>query len=600
MCGIFCAVSNENVAPICLEGLKKLEYRGYDSAGIGFFNNGNIETKKKMGYVEQLSKEVVESKTFCNCAISHTRWATHGAVCEKNCHPILSSNGLVAVVHNGIIENYFRLKSELFLGKVFSTETDTEIISNLLEKFICEGKTEIEAMNELSKILVGNYAICALFKNSENKIYFCKHSSPLVVGKNSTTNFVCSDVFCLNGVADEFYDLKNNELGCVEKSSITIWNSEFQKLEIKFEPISGNVLKDFSENGFNMMREIQEEKQAISNTILNNSFQVLNECFSKLGEFENIYIIGCGTAFHAGLIGADLFQENGFNVICQVASEFKYAKTPIKKNSIAFFISQSGETADTNACLIRCKENGVVCVAITNVQNSLITKNADINIFTYAGKEFAVASTKAYMCQVAILMQICKFFEGKIKNKFSIFQEYISGVLNLCNQLNNQKVRENCEKLAKKYVNFSNFYLIGRRLDYLLACESALKIKEITYKHCEAYPAGELKHGTIAQITSGSVVIAFATEKDILQKTISNVNEVKTRGGKIVLIIPEKFLKFIDKTITDDVIVLENNQTDCYIFQAIENMQLFAFYMSVLLGNNPDKPRNLAKSVTVE
>ena len=599
MCGIVGSVSTKtNIIPILLNGLKTLEYRGYDSAGISYLKDGNLTINKVKGRVQDLENNI-EKNSFSNIGIAHTRWATHGKVSEINAHP--HNVGHITIVHNGIIENFNKLKHKLEeKGYQFKTQADTEIAAGLLDYYYKKYENIDKAIQKFMKKVDGSYAICMLIDNDPNTIYVIKKDSPLIIGQSQDVNYIASDVPAILKYTKNYYILEDYEYGKVTNNNIEIYNKEGNLLKKELKEYHGSDLT--SDKGLYehyMLKEIMEQNTTIRKTInpyINNIKDLLK--MPDLTKYERIDIIACGTAMHAGLIAKYLFEQYT-NTKCEVflASEYRYQNNFLNNKVLSIFISQSGETADTLAALKKVKEENCDSLGIVNVKESSIARAIDKVLYTEAGTEIAVASTKAYTAQVALLSVLVlahayrtkSIKEEKILNILEEFRS-ITSILNPI--LENTKTYEN---IAKEIYEKNDVFYIGRGLDYALAMEGSLKLKEISYIHSEAYAAGELKHGTISLITKDTPVFSSATNKHINTKTISNLKEVISRGAKCYLI--------TDEDIKDDNIkVIKIKKVSMFLkpLLTIIPYQLIAYYTAKLKGCDIDKPRNLAKSVTVE
>ena len=604
MCGIIGASVKDNAVQKLTEGLSALEYRGYDSAGIAVFSeNGEIVTYKAKGRLANLEEKLPTDLTSY-CGIGHTRWATHGEPSDANSHPHGTEN--IAIVHNGIIENYSELKEFLIKnGYTFLSETDTEVAALMIDYFYKEEKNPEKAIQMASDKFTGSYAIGIIFKDYPGIIYAIRKDNPLICAVTDNGCFIASDISAILKYTNRYAILKEGEI-----LKISVDNAELiSKNELKWETVAWNF-EDAKKNGYPhyMIKEIHEQPNSIRNTVSAYSSDLLPDIKiseltdAKLKSFEKIHIIACGTAMHAGLVGKAIIEA-----ICRVpvnveiASEFRYKNPILKKNDLAIIISQSGETADTLASLRLCKESGVYTMGIVNVHGSTIAREADGVMYTNAGPEIAVASTKAYSVQLCALYIFAlrlayvlgKMPEDSVKSMFAeLLYELPTAVMKTV------EIKDKCEEIAKKYKTSQSIFFIGRGVDYALSMEASLKLKEVSYIHCESYAAGEMKHGTISLISDGSPVFAIATSKDTLKKMISNIKEVKARGAKIVLLCPRSF--DIPEEIADDILYV-SEVSDIYMpLTTVPLTQLVAYYTAVQLGYDVDKPRNLAKSVTVE
>lgn len=599
MCGIFGITSLEENKENLINGIKKLEYRGYDSAGIAFFNKQNIKTIKAVGEINKLEKAVHKKECKFTCGIAHTRWATHGKPTLNNAHPHISKNKQFALVHNGIIENFKELQ-EVYLKEVpLQSETDSEIVVQLMEKLFCGDV--LKTLKEVCDKIKGSYAFCLIYKKEPGKIYATRKDSPLVLAHLPNCSVVASDVSAILSYSKEQFILKNKEYAVITQKEIQFYNENLETAHY----LSTDILETTDETqkqhfSHFMIKEIYEIPAAIKATL--KEYSILKDIYNVIPKqvfqkTKHIKIIACGTAYHAGLLAKQVLETIQKKIMVEVliASEFRYSSATIPKHTLCIFISQSGETADTLSSVKKCKELGVKTVSITNVKNSSITYLTDYNLYTMAGREIAVASTKAYNSQLALLYLLSSFFTTNVKKEFNKMQQEIKTLFKketLIKELEN-KVKE----LSQKYKDVNHIYLIGRGIDYETAKEASLKLKEITYTHCEAYPAGELKHGTLSLIEKGVLVICFLTQKAIFDKTLNALFEVKSRGADVLLITSQEG---VEETVFDEIIILPFKNDLFLPFISVIPAQLLAFHNSLAKGINPDKPRNLAKAVTVE
>ena len=599
MCGIVGSVSAKtNIIPILLDGLKTLEYRGYDSAGISYIKDGNLIINKVKGRVKDLENNI-KKESRATIGIAHTRWATHGKVNETNAHP--HNVGNVTIVHNGIIENFSKLKHKLKEKDYeFQSQSDTEIAAGLLDYYYKKYKNIDKAIQKFIKKVDGSYAICMLINDDPNTIYVIKKDSPLIIGKGNNENYIASDVPAILKYTKKYYILEDYEYGKITYNNITIYDKDGNILKKDLKEYQGSDLT--SDKGIYehyMLKEILEQPSTIRKTVnpyINNIKDLLK--LPDLTKYERIDIIACGTAMHAGLAAKYLFEEYS-NTKCEVflASEYRYQNNFLNNKVLSIFISQSGETADTLAALKKVKEKKCDTLGIVNVKESSIARALDKVLYTEAGTEIAVASTKAYTSQVALLSVLAlsnayrkKLIKEEKINK--ILEEFRSITQILTPILEDTKTYEN---IAKEIYEKTDIFYIGRTIDYALAMEGSLKLKEISYIHSEAYAAGELKHGTISLITKDTPVFASATDKHINAKTISNLKEVIARGAKCYLITDEDIKE-------DNIKVIKIKKVSMFIkpLLTIIPYQLIAYYTAKLKSCDIDKPRNLAKSVTVE
>ncbi len=588
MCGIFGAVGDKNAVLSTVEALEFLEYRGYDSAGVAYNVSGKIEICKTVGRVDNLKNKLV-LPAVADCAIGHTRWATHGAVCNENAHPFLSAKGNFAVVHNGIIENYAELKKELTVeGYKFSSQTDSEVVAHLLEKYY-RGNA-LQAVLSVANRLTGAVALAILTRFDE--LFAVKRRSPLIVGKTGQGYCVCSDVRCISSRCSAVATLADGTVCALSKDRAAFYGFDGKIVQVEFAPPlteSVSVPK-----GDKMLSEIYDIPRGLRAVAKNYKFGKIF-CNVKTGKIRRIYLIGCGTAYNSGLAACSVARKL-LPVDCFAvhASEFTYDNYPCGRDTLAVFISQSGETADTVCAAEKAKQCGAVVLAITNTVSSTLAGVCKIVVGVHAGAEYAVASTKAYNCQLATLILLLADF-GKSLGCVSAdkCENLCSGILRAAACVDEIFAAEGqIESLAEEIKSASAVFFIGRKGDYATAAESSLKLKEITYIHSEAYPAGELKHGTLALMEKGVAVIAFSTECDLKNKTEGSVAEAEARGATTVTVSPycAKGKTFTLPTLNEDL----------YGIISVVPMQLLAYHTAKKLGRDVDKPRNLAKSVTVE
>lgn len=600
MCGIYGVVGETTIEEV-LNNLKKLEYRGYDSSGIAYQDKGKIIIHKKVGEINNLINNIKETSKPISCAIAHTRWATHGKVNEENAHPQFSNNKNYVLVHNGIIENFKSLSETKLKNVNLKSQTDSEVIAALLNQ-----QTYNNTLNNFQKVcslLVGSYAIAMLHKGEQNKIYLAKNNSPLYVVKSKNKIEICSDFIASSEKNANVYSLDNGEFAVIFNNNIEFYDSNLHVID-KSKLIMKQELKcevTNSDEHF-MLKEINEIPTAIIKTVREysniKSFQkIINK--KEVLKLKHIVMVACGTAYHACLMGKMIIEkQTDIHVNVCVASEFRYGSYKLSKNTLAIFVSQSGETADTLTCVKLLKEKGIKTLSITNVENSSISFLSDVCLYTKAGREFAVASTKAYITQVCMFYLLSGYFKNVVCEDAycNQFNKTVQNILDCSKVMFKTNFNTEIKVLAEKYKTIGRIFIIGRQQDYKTSLEAALKIKEITYMHCEAYPAGELKHGTISQVDENTLVVAIITNSEISSKTLNAVHETKSRGAKILIISNDETLK---KEADDFVLLPSFNE--CYMpIISIVPMQLLAYEMSVRLGYNPDKPRNLAKSVTVE
>lgn len=606
MCGIVGYVGHGDTKEIILHGLKTLEYRGYDSSGMALVSNGEIVVEKKAGRIANL-EESMKGKIFSSeIGIGHTRWATHGVPSDRNSHPHYSMDKSVAVVHNGIIENYQTLKKELEeKGYVFSSDTDTEVISQLIQDMY--NGDILDAVKKVVKKLEGSYAIGVLHKNHTDELICAREHSPLVIGIGEKENFIASDVSALLKYTKDVYYLEDGDVAVLKAGDIKIFDKDEMPVVREKKYIEWN-LEQATKCGYPhfMLKEIFEQPQAVKETFnkrVHNGkvdfSDVLN--YEDIKNINKIYIVACGTAYHAGLQGQFALQKIAkLDSATDIASEFRYNNSFIDEKTMVIFVSQSGETSDTLASLKFAKEKGALTIAITNVVGSTISREAHKVIYTMAGPEIAVASTKAYTTQVTIFYLLALYIAElrKIISKEN-YEKYLAEIENMPEKI--QKILDNCEKIkapAEYFKNKTSGFYIGRGLDYKVAVEGSLKIKEVSYVHTEAFASGELKHGTIALIEEGTPVVVIATQKNLIDKSVSNIKEVKARGAYIITIGFENEENL--KNVSDNFIEIPECDDMFSGFLSIIPLQFLAYYTSVAKGIDVDKPRNLAKSVTVE
>ena len=606
MCGIVGYIGRGNTKKIILQGLKTLEYRGYDSSGIALISKGYIVVEKKAGRIEKLEESIAGKDYPSDIGIGHTRWATHGVPSDKNSHPHYSMDKSVAVVHNGIIENYQNLRKELVgKGFIFSSDTDTEVISQLIQDMY--NGDILDTVEKVIKRLEGSYAIGVIHKDHPNELICAREHSPLVIGIGNGENFIASDVSALLKYTKDVYYLEDGDIATLKIGSVEIFDRDKKTVSREKKHIEWS-LEQATKCGYPhfMLKEIFEQPQVIKETFekrVHNKKIDFSDIltYEEIKNINKIYIVACGTAYHAGLQGQFAFQKIAkLEVFTDVASEFRYSNPFIDEKTMVIFVSQSGETSDTLAALKEAKTKKALTVAITNVVGSTISREAHKVIYTMAGPEIAVASTKAYTTQITIFY-LFSLYIGKLKGVISDekYQEYLSDIENIPEKV--QKVINNHEKIkfiAEYLKDKTNGFFIGRGLDYKIALEASLKMKEVSYIHTEAFASGELKHGTIALIESGTPVIVIATQKNLLDKSVSNIKEVKARGAYIITVGFENDESL--KEVSDSFISLPLCDDLFSGFLSIIPLQLLSYYTSSLKGIDVDKPRNLAKSVTVE
>ena len=608
MCGIVGYIGKNQAAPILLEGLSKLEYRGYDSAGIAVYNNNELEVAKSKGKLAVLSEKIDGGKKLGgNMGIGHTRWATHGEPSDVNAHPHLSQSGRFAVVHNGIIENYISLKKKLeSKGFEFISETDTEVIAHLFEYYY---KGDImDTMIKVINRVEGSYALGVLCFDYPDQFIAVRKASPMIVGLGDEENFIASDVTAILKHTRDIYYLEDNEIVVLKKDSVKVYNTD--KEEVKKEKFTVDWDVSAAEKGgyeHFMMKEIEEQPKAIRDTIsprIKDGKIVLDDISLTEEDIKNInkiYIVACGSAYHVGVVGKYVIEKMcRIPVEVQVASEFRYCDPIVGKDDLVIVISQSGETADTKAALEEAKARGARVLSIVNVVGSAIAKASDDVIYTWAGPEIAVATTKAYSTQLTVIYLIAAYMADKLgkisKEEYADFIKEIESLPDKVAEI--LKSKEDVQYLASKFYNCHSIFFIGRNLDYAVSLEGSLKLKEISYIHSEAYAAGELKHGTISLIEDGTLVVALATGKNLFDKTVSNVKEVKARGAVVMGVTTEEHEHMDD--VADYTVKIPATHEMLLPSLTVIPLQLFGYYVASLKGCDIDKPRNLAKSVTVE
>ncbi len=614
MCGIVGYVGEKKCTPILIQGLLKLEYRGYDSSGIAVLEENNIKVFKQKGRVSNLIKLTNDSNLSATVGIAHTRWATHGKPSKLNAHPHTDNSKSFAVVHNGIIENYEELKSFLSdEGYKFYTKTDTEIIPNLIH-YHYSNSTEkdselkfLKAVNLACKNLKGSYALEVICKYSPNIEIVVRKDSPLVIGKGIGENFVASDIPAILPYTKDFYFLDDNEFAVIKKDSIDFFDKNLSKHEKNLKELDLSSSSS-DKRGYEdyMLKEIFEQPETIKNTIGSRlklgeicDFSDLEYSKSFLESVNQIYIVACGTAMHAGLVGKNLIEKLcSIPVTVEIASEFRYRDPLINEHTLCIYITQSGETADTIAALKLAKEKGAKTLAISNVIGSSITREAHKTIYTHAGPEIAVASTKAYTSQVVLITLLSIYFSELLERYNSILLENLKAeILELPNKVTKiLKDSDYIRDVAQRIYNNKDMFFLGRGNDYNIALEGSLKLKEISYIHSEAYPAGELKHGPIALIEKGTFVVGILTDPNLIAKSISNIQEVITRGAKTLIITNQE----ITQSDFDFVFSIPNTNPLISPIISIIPLQLLSYYIAKEKDLDVDKPRNLAKSVTVE
>jgi len=590
MCGIIGFISNTRVAPIMLDCLRTLEYRGYDSTGMATVNDGHVICRKGVGAVEAVNNEHHLDELTGNVGIGHVRWATHGRVCINNAHPHLDCKSEIAIVHNGIIDNYQDLRNLLMRHHRFVSETDTEVICHLMEDYMAEGASLQEALLGTIAKLEGSYAIAAISSHEPDKIVAAKQESPLVVGIGSEGYFVASDIVSLLGRADRTIPLDDGEVAILSLSSIKLLNNEGQEIHKKPEKVNYNWgLPSSNGHDYYMSKEIYEEPDVIK-AASGQDNGLLLELALEILRARQVVITACGTSRHAGLIGRYLFS-NLAGKFCEVvmASEFEYFANSIDKNTVVIAISQSGETADVIAGVKMAKASGARIISMVNIPGSTLTRMSDKVIYLNCGPELCVAATKSFVAQLVLFYMLTFAMLNQLEKGKQWLKE-ISSQIRINLNTNGEKVRE----LGKEISDKPDFYFLARGINFAIALEGALKLKEISYIHAEGMPAGELKHGTLALIEEGTPVLVICPKDDTYYDTLSNAMETKARGAFII------GLSDVNNEIFDEWIKLPKVDAIFYPLVSVVPLQLFAYYAALARGKDPDRPRNLAKSVTVK
>ena len=606
MCGIVGYAGKRSAQDVLLDGLEKLEYRGYDSAGVALAQEGGIRVVKSKGRLDALRQKLaVQALAESSCGIGHTRWATHGEPSDVNSHP--HSTPRVSIVHNGIIENYGALKERLAArGYTFESETDTEVLVKLIDS--CYHGEPLQALHEALGMVRGSYALAVLFKDFPDTIFAVKKESPLIVGWGEGENFVASDIPALLKYTRDYSVLEEGDLAVVTAQGIRFYNAFGEPVER--QRLTADWDQEAAEKGgypHFMLKEINEQPAAITATVSPRvedglpDLRIPELTDERLRSIGTVHLVACGTAMHAGMVGKVAIETLArVPAEVDIASEFRYRDPILNKDDLVIIISQSGETSDTLAALRLAKSRGVPVLAIVNVVGSSIARAADYVLYTYAGPEIAVASTKAYVVQMCVLYLFAlrlAYARGKLEEAET---KRLTAELLRAGEVIKPRL-DDCEQikyLASRFVNTQSCFFIGRGFDYALSLEGSLKLKEISYVHSDAYAAGELKHGTISLITDGVPVIALATQKQVYEKTISNARETKSRGARVILFTTKDAV--VPEGVADYIVRLDEYEDLLMPLQLIVPLQLFAYYMAVLRGCDVDKPRNLAKSVTVE
>ncbi len=608
MCGIVGYIGDDQAAPILLNGLEKLEYRGYDSAGVAVYDGTSLQVVKAKGRLKILSDMIDGGKDVPGTVgIGHTRWATHGRPSDINSHPQVSDSGKFAVVHNGIIENYLALKELLIKkGKCFVSETDTEVIAQLLEYYY-KGDILDAVIKVISKV-EGSYALGIICEDAPDQLIAVRKDSPLIIGLGKDENFIASDIPAILSRTRDIYRLNDNEITVLKRDGVTVFNSD--KEIVPKEPIHIDWDISAAEKGgyeHFMAKEIMEQPKAVRDTIsprIKNGKIVLDNITltsEQIKNFSKIFIIACGSAYHVGVVAKYVLEKFArIPVEVDVASEFRYREPIINDKVLVLVISQSGETADTLAALREAKRLGARTLSIVNVVGSSIANDSDDVIYTWAGPEIAVATTKAYSTQLAVVYLLAIYFADKLgvlsEEDYAFYVSELQSLPEKITEILSSK--ENIQYLASKFFNAKDIFFIGRNLDYAMSLEGSLKLKEISYIHSEAYAAGELKHGTISLIEEGTLVVALATQQVLFDKMMSNVKEVKARGAVVLGLTTENNTNIEQEA--DHALYIPQICDIMLPSLAVVPLQLFSYYVASMKGCDIDKPRNLAKSVTVE
>jgi len=609
MCGIVGYIGSKDATPILIEGLRRLEYRGYDSAGVAVYNEGRVQVKKYKGRLDVLEGRIRENPILGNLGIGHTRWATHGEPSDVNSHPQTSSGGDIAIVHNGIIENFMPLREWLcYEGYEFRSDTDTEVVAHLIDHFY-EGDL-VKAVIECMKRLKGSFALGIISSDEPDKLVAVRKDSPLIVGIGSGENFIASDIPAILNHTKRVYLLNDMEIAVLSREGVKILDHNGAPVQKEVFEVTWDVAAA-EKGGYPhfMLKEMFEQptalRQTLKSRLISENDDIILDMIrinkEDLDRVDKINIVACGTAYHAGVVGKHLIERLArIPVETDIASEFRYRDPILDKNSLVMVISQSGETADTLAAMREAKRKGARVIAVTNVVGSTVSREADDLLYTWAGPEIAVASTKAYTTQL-LAMSLIALKLARIKGEIDeeLYSSMREAIYRLPEQA--QQVLEKAEEikaLSEEYKDVDKVFFIGRSLDHAVAMEGSLKLKEISYIFSEAYAAGELKHGTIALVEDGTLVFALATQDRLFEKSVSNMKEVKARGAHVIAVAKEGNRE-VEK-VADRVIYIPDTLDLLTPVLTVIPLQLFAYYIAVARGCDVDKPRNLAKSVTVE
>jgi glucosamine--fructose-6-phosphate aminotransferase (isomerizing) len=608
MCGIVAYLGFRPALPVLMEGLKKLEYRGYDSSGVSLLGNGKMKTFKASGKIKELEKKLEKGDVSGFLGVCHTRWATHGEPNEINAHPHLSANGKIAVVHNGIIENYAILKKQLLAdGVEFKSETDTEVIAHWIAKFY-EGNLRDAVLNALERV-EGAFGIAVICEDEPDVIIGARRGSPLVLGLGENESFLASDVSAIVGYTQKIVYLEDNDVIKVNKDSFEVNNIKTKAVSREVQEVEASVeLAQKGDYPHIMLKEIFEQPEALKNCVRgrlllgdgNAKLAGLDNLIKELRAIDRIIITACGTSYYAAMAGEYLIEEwAGIPVEVEYASEFRYRNPIIGSNTLVFTISQSGETADTLAALKEAQNKGATVLSICNVVGSTIARASNGGVYLHAGPEIGVASTKAFNAQVTVLALVALLL-GRQRRLSSVQGMEIAAAINALPAAVEQtlKLSDEILEIAKIYCNHANFLYLGRHYHYPVAMEGALKLKEISYIHAEGYPAAEMKHGPIALIDANMPVVIVAPKDALFDKIVSNAREIKARGGKLIVVTTDDCAPFNE--FADHIIKVPSASNALMPVITSIPLQLLAYHIAVLRGNDVDQPRNLAKSVTVE
>ena len=608
MCGIVGYFGSKEATPILVEGLRKLEYRGYDSAGIAVIDEGVLNVTKCKGRLANLEAQLLKETLKGHVGIGHTRWATHGKPSDENSHPHTNEKGTISVVHNGIIENYIHLREWLMeKGYKFTSETDTEVIPHLID--YCYNGNIVDAVMKATTKMEGSYAIAVLCSDEPDKLVAVRKDSPLIVGLGTDEFYIASDIPAVLNHTREIYLLEDNEFVVISNDGIKLIDIAGEKIDKEVFHVTWDAAAA-EKGGYEhfMIKEIHEQPKAIRDTMTSRivlgepiTLDDINITKEQIKNLNKIYIVACGTAYHAGAVGKYVIEKLArIPVELDIASEFKYREPIIDKNTLMIVISQSGETADTMSALRLAKEKGARVIAVTNVVGSAASREADDVLYTWAGPEIAVASTKAYATQLIAMYIIALFFaQNKETMSMDEIEEIKVAMLELPEKAEEMlKDKETLQRFTTKTYMHKDMFFIGRGLDYAVALEGSLKLKEVSYIHSDAYAAGELKHGAIALMEEGTIVIAIATQEELFGKMVSNIKELATRGAKVFAFAPVGHTE-IEKSVYSVTYIPKVMDILAPVISVIP-LQLLAYYMAIQKGCDVDKPRNLAKSVTVE